>query len=390
MLNFLIKIFIKDKDNMLDRKVRENYGLLAALVGIVSNLFLVGLKVTIGILINSLAVIADGLNNLSDMVSSVVALISFKISNKPPDKGHPFGHGRIEYVSALVVSFLILLVGYEIFKQSIGDILNPRRLDFDPLLIGFLILSIFVKVWQMLVNKRIGKRINSDTLIATATDSRNDVLVTSGMIIAIMFSFLFNINVDGYISLIIGIFILYSGFNIGKGVVNILLGKSIKKEDADKIKAAVIKYDGILGVHDLISHTYGPTYSMVSLHAEVAEDVSIEISHELIDKIEREVAQELGLFLVIHMDPVIMNDARLDSLKDIVCDVLSSFEEDLSAHDYRLVDGKEQINFIFDLELPLGFDETLKPTLEKKLIEEIKKIDSRYNLVVNMEYSFIS
>lgn len=165
MLKLLIKVFIKDKDNIQDRKVRENYGLLAAIIGILSNLFLVGLKVTIGIMINSLAVIADGFNNLSDMVSSVVSLVSFKISNKPPDKDHPFGHGRIEYVSALVVSFLILLVGYEILKQSIGNILNPQILEFNPLLLGFLILSVFVKIWQMLINKRIGKQINSDTLI---------------------------------------------------------------------------------------------------------------------------------------------------------------------------------------------------------------------------------
>ena len=389
MLNFLINILIKDKDNIQDKKVRENYGLLAGMIGIVSNLFLVALKVTIGLIINSLAVVADGLNNLSDSVSSVVSLISFKISNKPPDKGHPFGHGRIEYVSALVVSFLILLVGYEILKQSIGNIINPQQLEFDPLLIGFLILSVFVKVWQMLVNRTVGKKINSDTLIATSTDSRNDVLVTTGMISAIIISYLFNINIDGYISLIIGLFILYSGFNIGKEVVSVLLGQSIKKEDADKIKAAVMKYEGILGVHDLISHTYGPTYSMVSLHAEVAENVSIEISHELIDKIEREVGQELGIFLVIHMDPVTMNDERLEKLKVVVADVLKEFEGELSAHDFRLVDGHDQINFIFDLELPFGFDESLKPGLEDKLIEEVKKRDSRYNLVVNMEYSFI-
>ncbi len=390
MLKFLIKIFIKDKDNVQNNKVRESYGLLTAIIGIVSNLFLVGLKVTIGILINSLAVIADGFNNLSDTISSVVSLVSFKISNKPPDKDHPFGHGRIEHISALVVSFLILLVSYEILKQSIGNILNPETLEFNPLLIGFLVLSVFIKIWQMLVNKRIGKQINSETLIATGIDSRNDALITSGMIIAIIISFFFKINIDGYISLIIGLFILYSGFTIGKDVISTLLGKPIKKEDADRIKAAVLKYDGILGVHDLISHTYGPTYSMVSIHAEVAEYVSIEISHELIDKIEREVGEELGLFLVIHMDPVIMSDERLDKLKEVVNEVLTNFDREISSHDFRLVDGQDQINFIFDLELPINFDEEIKTTIEEKLIEEIKKVDLRYNLVVNMDYSYIS
>lgn len=389
MLKILINIFIKDKENIEDNKVRENYGLLTAMIGIISNLFLVVLKVTIGIMINSLAVIADGLNNLSDMISSVVSLVSFKISNKPPDKDHPFGHGRIEYVSALVVSFLILLVGYEILKQSVGHILNPQVLEFNPLLLGFLIVSVFIKVWQMLVNKRIGKQIKSDTLIATGTDSRNDALITSGMIVAIIFSFLFKVNIDGYVSLIIGLFILYSGIMIGKDVISLLLGQAIKKEEADKIKAAVLKYDGILGVHDLISHTYGPTYSMVSLHAEVAENIPIEVSHELIDKIEREVGEELRMFLVIHMDPVIMNDPRLDKLKLVVADILASFDSEISAHDFRLVDGHDQINFIFDLLLPHGFDETLNNTIEEKLSQNIKEIDSRYNLVVNIEYSYI-
>lgn len=389
MLELLIRVFIKDKDNLQDKKVRENYGLLAAVLGIVSNLFLVVLKIIIGLLINSLAVVADGLNNLSDSVSSVVSLISFKVANKPPDKGHPFGHGRIEYVSALIVSFLILLVGYEILKQSVGNIMNPKTLDYNSMLIGFLILSILVKVWQMLINRKVGKKINSDTLLATSADSRNDVLVTSGMVVAIIVSHFFNINLDGYISLLIGLFIIYSGYNIGKEVVSVLLGQSIKKEEADRIKEAVLRYDGILGVHDLISHAYGPTYSMVSLHAEVAEDVSIEISHELIDKIEREVSAELGIFLVIHMDPVTMNDERLETLKKVVGEVLDGFEGDLSAHDFRLVDGHDQINFIFDLELPHGFDETKKPELENKIVEEIKKMDQRYNLVVNMEYSFI-
>lgn len=389
MLNFLINIFIKDKDNLQNKIVRENYGLLASVVGIVSNLFLVGVKVTIGIIINSLAVVADGLNNLSDMISSVVSLISFKVSNKPADKNHPFGHGRIEYVSALVVSFLILLVGYEILKQSIGNILNPKPLIFNPILVGFLILSVFVKVWQMLVNRNIGKRINSDTLIATSTDSRNDVILTSGMILAIIVSFLFKINIDGYVSLGIGLFILYSGYGIGRGVVSVLLGHSIKREDADRIKAAVVSYEGILGVHDLISHTYGPTYSMVSLHAEVSDKVSIEVSHELIDKIEREVGLEQGIFLVIHMDPVTVDDERLEHLKVIVADVLSRFEGEISAHDFRLVDGQEQINFIFDLELPFGYEDESKLSIEDKLIEEVKKKDPRYNLVINMEYSFI-
>lgn len=390
MTNILIRLFIKDYQNYQDAKVRENYGMLAALIGIISNLFLVALKVTIGLLINSLAVVADGLNNLSDSISSVVSLISFKISNKPADRDHPFGHGRAEYVSALIVSFLILLVGYEILKQSIGNIIKPQPLEFNLLLVSFLVLSVLVKLWQMLVNRNIGHKISSKTLLATSVDSRNDILVTGGTIVAIVLSYGFKVNLDGYISLIIGLFILYSGYNLAKDVISILLGQSIKKEDADRIKEAVLGYEGILGVHDLISHTYGPTYSMVSLHAEVPDKVSIEVSHELIDRIEKEVGQQLGIFLVIHMDPVTVDDKRLELLKAKVSEILAKVDGmSLSAHDFRLVNGVDQINFIFDLELPFDFHDDEKPVIEKMLLEGIKSIDSRYNVVINMEYSFI-
>ena len=390
MTNILIRLFIKDYQSYQDAKVRENYGMLAALIGIISNLFLVALKVTIGLLINSLAVVADGLNNLSDSISSVVSLISFKISNKPADRDHPFGHGRAEYVSALIVSFLILLVGYEILKQSIGNIIKPQPLEFNLLLVSFLVLSVLVKLWQMLVNRNIGHKISSKTLLATSVDSRNDILVTGGTIVAIVFSHGFKVNLDGYISLLIGLFILYSGYNLAKDVISILLGQSIKKEDADRIKEAVLGYEGILGVHDLISHTYGPTYSMVSLHAEVPDKVSIEVSHELIDRIEKEVGQQLGIFLVIHMDPVTVDDKRLELLKAKVSEILAKVDGmSLSAHDFRLVNGVDQINFIFDLELPFDFHDDEKPVIEKMLLEGIKSIDSRYNVVINMEYSFI-
>ena len=390
MTNILIRLFIKDYQNYQDSKVRENYGMLAALIGIISNLFLVALKVTIGMLINSLAVVADGLNNLSDSISSVVSLISFKISNKPADRDHPFGHGRAEYVSALIVSFLILLVGYEILKQSIGNIIKPQPLEFNLLLVSFLVLSVLVKLWQMLVNRNIGHKISSKTLLATSVDSRNDILVTGGTIVAIVLSYGFKVNLDGYISLLIGLFILYSGYNLAKDVISILLGQSIKKEDADRIKEAVLGYEGILGVHDLISHTYGPTYSMVSLHAEVPDKVSIEVSHELIDRIEKEVGQQLGIFLVIHMDPVTVDDKRLELLKAKVREILAKVDGvSLSAHDFRLVNGVDQINFIFDLELPFDFHDDEKPVIEEMLLEGIKSIDSRYNVVINMEYSFI-
>lgn len=390
MTDLLIRIFIKDWQDSRNAKVREDYGTLAALIGIVSNLFLVALKVTIGVLVNSLAVIADGLNNLSDSVSSVVSLVSFKISNKPADRDHPFGHGRAEYVAALIVSFLILLVGYEITKQSISDILHPRVLEFSPVLVSFLVLSVLVKAWQMQANRKIGHRISSKTLLATSVDSRNDMLVTGGTIAGVVLSHAFRLNLDGYISLLIGLFILYSGYDLARDVISVLLGRSIRKEEADRIKEAVLAYEGILGVHDLISHAYGPTYSMVSLHAEVHEKVPIEVSHELIDRIEREVGEQLGIFLVIHMDPVTVDDARLELLKEKVWSLLEAFDGGrISAHDFRLVNGEDRINFIFDLELPFDYHDDEKPVIEKALKEGIREIDPRYQVVINMEYSFI-
>lgn len=389
MTELLIRLFIKDKGNLQNAKVRESYGFLAAMVGILSNILLAVGKVTIGALINSLAVLADGLNNFSDTVSSIVSLISFKVSTKPADKGHPFGHGRIEYVAAMIVSFLVLLVGYEILKQGIQKILHPEALTFDPLMTGILVVSALIKVWQMGVNRKIGKLIGSDTLVATGLDSRNDVLVTSGTILAIFITHFTGFNVDGYIALGIGLFILYSGYGMAKEMINTLMGQSIKKEDADRIKEAIMAYDGILGLHDLISHTYGPTYSMVSIHAEVSDKVPIDISHDLIERIEREAGDKLGIHLVIHMDPVTLGDERLNGLKGIVQQLLEKYPTNLSAHDFRLVDGEEQTNFIFDLELPFNFQESDKESLERELTEAIKAKDGECNVVINMEYSFI-
>ena len=389
MVDFLIKVFIKNSDNIKEAKVREKHGLLAAILGIFSNLFLVLIKVAIGLFSNSLSIVADGFNNLSDMVSSVVSLVSFKLAGKPADRNHPFGHGRMEYVAALLVSFFVVVVGYEIIKQAIDSIIDPRELSFSPVIVVILVISMVIKLWQMLMYKKVGGKIASDTLLATAIDSRNDVLVTAGTLVGILIFYFFKVNVDGIISLLIGLFILYSGIGLGREVISTLIGRSLDREEADRIKAEVLKFKGILGVHDIISHTYGPSYSMVSLHAEVSDKVPISVSHELVDKIEYEVGKLLGILLVIHMDPVTVDDPRLNQLKERVTSFLEAKDVDFSGHDFRLVDGRESINFIFDLEVPHSFDEVEKDLIEKELKDLIKSIDARYNLVVNIEYSFI-
>ena len=389
MVDFLIRLFIKDYKEYKEPKVREKYGFLAAVFGIISNLLLVVVKITIGFISNSLAIIADGFNNLSDMTASVISLVSFKVAGKPADRDHPFGHGRMEYVSALLVAFFVVVVGYEITKEAIDSLFHPRDLMLSPIIIVILVISVFVKVWQMFMYRKIGKKINSDTLIATSVDSRNDIIVTTGTIVGILVFYFFKVNVDGIVSLLIGLFILYSGYGIGKDVVSTLLGHSLSREDADKIKDEVMKYDGILGVHDIISHTYGPSYSMVSLHAEVSDKVPISVSHELIDKIEYEVGKNLNMFLVIHMDPISVDDPRLNVLRKTVEAFLKTKGEDFSGHDFRLVDGENAMNFIFDLEIPYSLKDEEKAHLEEEILSEVKRIDSRYNVVINMEYSFI-
>ena len=389
MIDFLIRFFIKGYKEYKETKVREKYGLLAAILGITSNLFLVMVKITIGFISNSLAIVADGFNNLSDMISSIISLISFKVAGKSADRDHPFGHGRMEYIAALLVAFFVVIVGYEITKEAIFSILNPRDLTFNPLITAILIFSVLVKVWQMFMYKKFGKKIDSDTLLATAIDSRNDIIVTTGTIISILVLFFFKVNIDGIVSLLIGLFILYSGFGLGKDVVSTLLGQSLSREEADKIKHETLQYEGILGVHDIISHTYGPSYSMVSLHAEVSDRVPISVSHELIDIIEYEVGEKLGIFLVIHMDPISIDDPRLNILKAKVQALLKTKEKDFSSHDFRLVKGENSLNFIFDLEIPYDFKEEEQEELEKEILREIKNIDSRYKVIINMETSFV-
>lgn len=390
MINFLSRIFIKDYKNYRDDKVRESYGLLASLLGIISNLILVIVKVTIGFFSNSLAIIADGFNNLSDMISSIISLVGFKIAGKPADRDHPFGHGRMEYIATLMVAFFVVIVGYQIVVEAISSITNPNKLDISPVILIILVLTALLKLWQMLMYKNVGKKINSDTLLATGVDSRNDIIVNIGTIFSIIIYFFFDINIDGYVSLIIGLFILYSGFGLGKDVISTLLGQPMSKKEADEIKNAVLRYDGILGVHDIISHTYGPNYSMVSLHAEVSDKVDVSVSHEIIDEIEKEVGEKLNILLVIHMDPITTDDSRLNLLREKIEDLLKVKGKDYSAHEFRLVDGKEHINFIFDLEIPHNLGEKDQDKLELEIKNMVKSIDSKYNVVINMEYSFIN
>ncbi len=389
MTTLLIKLFIKDYKNIKDENIRKKYGELGSFVGIGSNIVLFIIKFLIGVFINSVAIMADSFNNLSDSLSSIITLIGFKLGAKPADEEHPFGHGRMEYISGLVVSFIIMLIGFEFLKSSFFKIINPENIPFSYLTIFILLITVMVKIWQALFNKKIGILINSHSLIATATDSRNDVIVTSVTILSLVIFKIFGLNLDGYLGLFVALFLMYSGFNLAKETLSPLLGEAIDNELAEKIKSIALSYDEVIGVHDILVHNYGPNKSMASLHVEVPNNIDINISHETIDLIEKRVQEELNIFLTIHMDPINIDDKRINIIVDTIKNVLNQYDEDLDTHDHRLVDGKNNINFIFDLVIPYNFSKEKETKLIRDIKNSVMNLDKRYKCIINIEKSFI-
>lgn len=389
MTQFLIKKFVKDYSNTNDKTVRHHYGMLGSVVGIVCNIFLFASKLLSGLVLNSVSVIADAFNNLSDAGSAIVTLIGFKLASKPPDREHPFGHGRFEYISGLIVSFIIMLVGLEFLKSSVQKIFNPQKIEFSVLSLAILIMSIFVKLWLSMFNKKVGKIIGSKAMEATSMDSLSDVLATSATIVSVIVTALTGKVIDGYIGAVVACIVLFAGYNIAKDTLEPLIGTGIDPELAKNIHDMVLSYEGIEGVHDLIVHNYGPGRSMASLHAEVPANVNIQISHEIIDKIEKEVAEKLNVFLVIHMDPITMNDERVTNIKKSIVDIVKAIDSRLNIHDFRIVDGQEQINIIFDLVVPRSYSDKQKEELEIQVSKLAKIVDNRYNCVICVESSYI-
>lgn len=300
MTEFLVNKFIKDSANIESTEVRTRYGMLASVVGIFCNVLLFSVKLAIGLILSSLAVTADAFNNLSDAASSIISFVGVKMAGKPADAEHPFGHGRIEYIAALIVSFLVIEVGFTFFKSSISKIMHPEEITFDPVPFIILILSILVKLWMAFFNNKLGKRIDSKVMLATAADSLGDVITTSATVISIVICHFTSINVDAIAGLIVSGIVIWSGVSIAKDTLEPLIGQRVPSELYQKITDMVESYEGIVGAHDLIVHNYGPNRSMATIHAEVPNDVSIEASHEIIDRIERDAKKELNILLVIH------------------------------------------------------------------------------------------
>ena len=390
MTEFLIRHFIKDYKDVEKISVRTAYGVLASIVGIFCNVFLFAVKFVVGLILHSVSVMADAFNNLSDAGSSIISFVGVKMAEKPADKDHPFGHGRIEYIAALVVSFLVLEVGFTFLKDSFGKILNPEEMNFQIVSVIILILSIAVKLWLGLFNRKLGEKINSKVMMAVFTDSMGDVITTSATILSLIFFAMTGINIDGIVGVGVALVVMWAGVGIAKDTLEPLIGQAIDPEVYEEIKHFVEGYDGIEGTHDLIVHNYGPGRSMASIHAEVPNDVDIERSHEIIDRIERDAGKQLGIFLVIHMDPVEMKDKEVLKVRDKTVQVLHDLDPACTIHDFRMVHGENQTNLIFDMVVPIDYDEKKKNELPHQLMERMKGVDSRYECVITVESDYVA
>lgn len=390
MTEFLVKRFVKNYDKVEEASVRTAYGAMASMVGIGCNVILFLAKLCIGILVNSISVMADAFNNLSDAASSIIGYIGVKLAEKPADDDHPFGHGRIEYIAAFIVAFLVIQVGFSLFKTSLGKVFYPEPMTFRWISIVILLLSVVVKLWLSLFNRKLGNRIQSKVMLATSADAMGDVATTAATIGSIVIYGVLGKNVDGVIGLIVSVVVMIAGVGIAKDTLAPLIGEAIDPELYEKITNFVESFDGIVGSHDLIVHNYGPSKSMASIHAEVPNDCDVESTHEIIDRIEREAMRTMGILLVIHMDPVEIHNERVAEFKQLVSDVLSEVDSRLSFHDFRMVDGKEQINLIFDLVVPREYKASAVARLKTKISEAVTEKDRRCFCVITIENSYRS
>lgn len=388
MTEFLVNKFIKDSANIESTEVRTRYGMLASVVGIFCNVLLFSVKIAIGLILSSLAVTADAFNNLSDAASSIISFVGVKMAGKPADAEHPFGHGRIEYIAALIVSFLVIEVGFTFFKSSISKIMHPEEITFDPVPFIILILSILVKLWMAFFNNKLGKRIDSKVMLATAADSLGDVITTSATVISIVICHFTSINVDAIAGLIVSGIVIWSGVSIAKDTLEPLIGQRVPSELYQKITDMVESYEGIVGAHDLIVHNYGPNRSMATIHAEVPNDVSIEASHEIIDRIERDAKKELNILLVIHMDPVEMRDEEVLELRDKTSHIVHALDPELHFHDFRVLKENEQKNLIFDLVVPDSYTEKDANRVMHQLIALLHEMEKNVDCIITLDRSF--
>lgn len=387
MVNLLSKLLIKNYQDTSDTAVRQAYGMLCGFVGILLNLLLFTGKFFAGALSRSIAITADAFNNLSDAASSVITLAGFKMAGQKPDPDHPFGHGRIEYISGLLVSVLILFMAFELLKSSVNKIIHPVELSCSPLILAILIVSILVKCYMAYYNKKIGQKINSAAMKATATDSLSDTLATTVVLIATIVSHFTDLAIDGYCGVLVALFICYAGLQAAKDTVSPLLGQAPDPEFVSQIHEIVLSHEEIIGIHDLIVHNYGPGRILISLHAEVPADGNILTLHDIIDHIEHELGDTLHCQAVIHMDPICMDDEETNSLKEMVSGYLNQIDHTLTMHDFRIVKGPTHTNIIFDVVTPYHFRLT-DNELVQVITDKIKAENPNYFAVIEVDKKF--
>ncbi len=378
MLTLLARLFIKDYKSFGSAKVRGSYGILCGLMGIFLNLLLFAGKLFVGIVSGSIAVTADAFNNLSDAGSSIITAIGFKLAGQKPDLQHPFGHGRIEYVSGTIVSMLILVVGVELFKSSVEKIITPTEVQLSAVAILIMCASVCIKLYMAFYNNRIGKKIDSVAMKAVSRDSISDCCSTLAVLLSLIVTTLTRVKTDGWFGLLVSLFVLYTGYKSTKDTISPLLGQPPEKELVQRIQETVLSYPEIVGLHDLIVHDYGPGRQMISLHAEVSRDSDIIAIHEVIDNAEKELFCKTGCQAVIHMDPISSDDGRALALKNIIGGLVKQIDTRVTIHDFRIVEGRTHTNVIFDIVVPYDVKKS-----ESELIEEVSHIISEYDSTLN-------
>ena len=378
MTNFLVKLAIGNKD-VNESVTRTSYVNLASAVGIITNTCLFAVKLVIGLILGSISIIADAANNITDSLTNLMVIIGIKLAKKPADDEHPFGHARIEYIISLIISALILFLGYELIRGSIDQIINPSEIGFDYLLIGILVGSAFIKLWQSFFYKKLGKKIDSDPLKALSKDSLNDVFIAVSIIASLIFTYFTSIIVDGFAGLLVSLLIIYSGFSMAKETISKLIGESTHHEQAQEIIKIVMSHEEILSVHDLVVHNYGPGKSMPTLHVEMSDELSLKRAHAIIDEIERQAKEQLGLELLIHIDPVSQGYHRTVKVKAELMNFVMETDGRIKMKDFSMTKGDTQTDIRFELEMPSEFDVAKREDIQAKVSEKVKSLSTRYN-----------
>lgn len=387
MTNLLVKTFVKNYENTSDIYVRGKYGTLSSIVGIVCNILLFAVKFAMGSLANSIAVVSDAFNNLSDGASCIVTLFGYKMAAKPADKDHPFGHGRMEYLTSLIIAAVIFVMGIELLKDSAVKILHPEKVEFRVVVLVSLVVSIGIKLWMSHFNTILGKKINSSVMLATAKDSRSDVIATLATVISLIAAIFTDLPIDGIMGIIVSLFILKAGYEIIKDTVDELLGKPAAPETVDEIARLVCCDDRIIGVHDMIIHNYGPGNMIGSCHAEVKSNEDFIAAHDLIDRIEHEIHKQLRIQMTIHMDPIEVDDEQVNMYRLLVANVVRRVDKRLGFHDFRTVTGDTHVNLIFDLVVPYEIKQT-DDELKNEIDAILAKEETKFYTVITFDREY--